>query len=139
MSVIPRKKRVQKKFRGKSLTKQSHIKECDINEIMKRFERTGLVEHANTHQGDYGDFTFVPENYQEALQLVQNAQQMFLTVPAKVRQAFDNDPGRFLAFVQDPTNEDKMREMGLLPPVEPPKTEPPAPAPEEPEQPPASQ
>ena len=39
---------------------------------------------------------------------------MFMTVPAHIRAEFDNDPAKFLAFVQDDANTEKMREMGLL-------------------------
>lgn len=101
----------------KSMTKQSHKAECDINNIMKRFEKTGIIEHANRFEGNYGDFTQVPDDYQAAVQLVTNAQEMFMTLPAKVRARFDNDPGAFLEFVSDPRNLDEMREMGLAKPA----------------------
>ncbi len=114
-------------FSGKGRTKQSHRDECDINTIMKRFEKTGMIEHTNTYQGNYGDFTEVPEDYQAAVELVRAADEMFLTLPAKVRLNFGNDPGNFLAFVQNPANIARMREMGLMKPEPPdPNATPPA-------------
>ena len=88
-------------------------KDADINNIMKRYERTGLLDHVNQYQGDYGDYTNVPVDYHDALNFVRNSQEMFMTLPAAVRARFDNDPGAFLKFVEDPANADAMVEMGL--------------------------
>lgn len=117
-------------FPDKGRTKQSHRDECDINQIMKRFEKTGMIEHTNQFQGNYGNFTEVPPDYQSAVDLVRAADEMFLTIPAKVRSVFDNDAGRFLAFVQDPANVEQMYELGLA------KRPPTPPAPETPAEPP---
>lgn len=111
-------------FEGKGRTKQSHRDECDINTIMKRFEKTGMLEHANQYEGSYGDFTQIPEDYQSAVNLVQNAQQMFMSLPAEVRGRFENDPGEFLAFVSNRENRDEMLEMGLIPQPPQPETVP---------------
>lgn len=93
---------------------QQHFKEeCDINGIMKKFERTGMLEHVNEFHGNYGDFTELPVSYHDAIDQVLAAQDMFMTVPAKVRALFDNDPGQFLAFVDDPANADRLVELGL--------------------------
>lgn len=104
----------------RSLTKQAFKEECDINSIMRRFERDGILAHYNTYRGDYGDFTECPE-YHEAQNKVLAANEMFLTVPAKIRERFANDPARFLEFVQDKKNLPQMREWGLAkepPPVQ---------------------
>lgn len=107
------RKRVQKNFPAETMAKQSFQAECDVNTIMARYEKTGLIEHVNQHQGNYGDFTQAPGDYQEALDTVIRAQEMFQTIPAKVRARFENDPGLFLDFVQDPKNVDELVEMGL--------------------------
>lgn len=100
--------------RGESRVQRSFIDETNINTIMSRFERTGMIEHVNRHQGQYGDFTVLPD-FHTALNKIREAEEMFLTLPAKVRKKFANDVGGFLAFVSDPANEDEMRELGLLP------------------------
>ena len=123
------RKRVPKKIEAPSLTKQSFQEECDVNRIMKRFEKTGLMEHVNTFGGAYGDYTSVPQDYQACLDQVREAQEMFMTIPAKVRAQFDNDPGAFLAFVGDPANAEEMVKMGLAnPPPAEQEPVPPAPA-----------
>lgn len=112
-------------FEGEvSLTHQSFRDECDINHIMKRYEKTGILDHVNKHQGAYGDFTQVA-SYQDALQVVSEAERMFLTLPARIRAEFDNDPGTFLQFATNPDNGERMVELGLAervnknPPAEP--------------------
>ena len=108
---------------GESLTKQADKKSADINHIMARYEKTGLIEHVNRFEGSYGDYMEIPEDYQGCIDMVREAQEMFQTVPSRIRAEFDNDPGQFLAFVSDPENREAMGEMGLLPkspPVSPP-------------------
>ena len=105
--------RVQKSFEGPGRTKQSFKKECDINEILHQFRKTGMIRHVAKRQGYYGDFIKAP-TYHAALNLIHEAQVMFMELPAQVRAEFDNDPAKFLDFVHNEENEDAMREMGLL-------------------------
>lgn len=100
---------------GESLTRQSFNAECNINNIMARFEKTGLAEHLNNHQGTYGDFTQVSD-YHTALLHVVEAQTLFNSLPSKIRARFGNDPGTYLQFVTDPENLPELRKMGLAPP-----------------------
>lgn len=103
---------------GKSRTKQSFTAECDINTIMKKFEKTGVIEHVKQHAGRYGDFLAAPQSFQEACNLVIEAERMFLSLPAKVRRAFDNDPGVLLSALEsaktDPAIHKQLQEIGLL-------------------------
>lgn len=105
-------KRVALEFKQPSRAKQQFRDECDINAIMAKYKKTGLVEHVNRYQGQYGDFSTVAD-YQEALNMVMEAQQAFMSLPAHVRTRFDNDPGQYLEFVQDPGNQEEMVKMGL--------------------------
>lgn len=100
---------------GKSKTKQSFKAECDINTILKNYKKTGLLSHVSQYQGKYEDLS-QPTDYQTALNLVIDAQLAFDTLPSQIRKQFQNDPAQFLNFVDNPENEDKMIEMGLLPP-----------------------
>lgn len=101
-----------KEFRRPSRTKQAFRDECDINNIMRRYEKDGLIAHVARVNGSYGDFTD-PPSYQEALNKVISAQDMFMTLPAKLRFRFGNDPQQFLAFVQDEANAEEMYALGL--------------------------
>lgn len=101
---------------GGGRTKQSMRDECNINLIMAKFARGVGVSHFAKHGLHYGDFPAI--EYREAVAMVQKASSMFNELPAKVRGYFYNDPEKFLAFVQDPKNLDKMKELGLCKPEE---------------------
>lgn len=99
---------------GGGRTKQSMAKECDINRIMARFQKTGALTHFRKFEGEYG---FAPAvSFHESMDIVLKAQQMFNELPGKVRARFGNDPGEFLAFVQDEGNADEMVSLGLREP-----------------------
>lgn len=97
---------------GESRTEQAHKDETDINRIMKKYEKTGLLNHVNQYKGDYGDFTRAPE-YQEALNSVMEANEMFMTLPAAIRKQFGNDPASFVEYVGNPENAESLITMGL--------------------------
>jgi phage internal scaffolding protein len=99
---------------GESLTQQHMAQECDIKEIIKRHDRTGIIEHVNRGVAAYGDYSEVHE-YREALDLINNAKESFMVLPSDVRKMFDNDPGEFFEFATDPANAEKMVELGLAP------------------------
>ena len=81
---------------------------------MAKYQKTGLHSHVSHHQGNYGDFMQATD-YHTAMNQIIAAGDAFNSVPAEIRAHFENDPGKFLAFVQDPENESGMRELGLLP------------------------
>ena len=116
----PQRKRLKQHIGESDLVQRQFKKECDVNTIMAKYQKTGLIDHVNRFQGNYGDFTDTP-TFHEAFQKVLDAQAMFLTLPSSVREKFANDPGLFLEYVSDEKNADGMRELGLLPKVAPPK------------------
>lgn len=106
------RKRVSSDCGGESRTKPSFAAECEINNILAKYNRTGLLDHANRYQGQYGDFC-VNTDYHAACNAVIEAQDMFMSMPAKIRSKFDNDPGQFLEFAQDPNNAEALIDLGL--------------------------
>ena len=110
------KDKIQSPFHteGPSLTKQSMMQECDINFIINKFQKTGVIDHERTYKGDYGEFESI--DFHDAMNMVAEAQSMFETVPSSIRKEFDNDPGKFLEFVQNEENKPRMLELGLLAP-----------------------
>lgn len=94
-----------------SLTRQDAKDECDINQIVDKFQRTGVIDHRNKYEAKYG---FADSNdLHQAMNLITEAQQMFDELPSKARKRFNNDPGQFLDFVQDPANINEMETLGL--------------------------
>lgn len=120
--------RVQTEVTGPSRTKQSMKAECDINNILRKYQKTGNISHFAKHAGYYDYAPAV--DYMEALDIVAKAQQMFRELPAETRREFRDDPAAFLDFVQDPDNLPRMRELGLANPLPtPPKESAPPPDP----------
>lgn len=97
-----------------TLTVQSERDECDINTIVRRF---GLGQELPpvSVAPQYGDFTGVSD-YHTALNLLKEADERFMSMPADVRSRFDNDAGKFLAFCYDEKNVDEMAKLNLLSP-----------------------
>lgn len=118
-SAYSEKPRVQINCGPISRTKQAHREECDINNIMQKYTKTNIIEHARKHQGEYGFCTST--DFKESLDLINKAQNMFDELPSKARNKFENDPGAFLDYVQDPANQDDLYDLGLaiLPPQAP--------------------
>lgn len=104
-----------------SRTKQAHKEECDINHILARYKRTGVLDFQQRHEPQYGDVTAL--DFQEAQFTVARANGMFAAMPSHLRARFDNDPYKFLAFVHDDRNRPEAEDLGLLKP----KDAPPAP------------
>ena len=98
---------------GESLTQQHFQEECDILNIIKRHDRNGIIEHVQRGQARYGDFSEVSD-YREALDLVQDANNEFMKIPSDIRKKFNNNPGEFLNFVNNPDNEEEMQQMGFV-------------------------
>jgi len=93
-------------------TKQSMKDECDINLIMKKFEKTGILPDMIKENPQYGDFS-EPIEYRESLEIVRHAKEQFENLSAKVRARFDNNPEAFLEFATNPENAKEMVDLGL--------------------------
>lgn len=98
-----------------SRTDQSQAPDCDINNIMKRFEQTGQLPHMIKSNPEYGDFS-EPTDYQNSLNVVMKAQEQFDALNAHIRARFDNDPQKFLEFATDSRNGEELIKMGLATP-----------------------
>lgn len=107
---------------GEGRTKQSFKDECDINVIMSRYQKTGILDFTAKHQAQYGDCTGL--EFQAGLDIISNAKRMFADLPSSVRRRFDNDPGEFLDFINDASNREEAQRMGLLKESIPPTTPP---------------
>lgn len=120
----------------KDQTDQSQQKDCDINEIMARYQKTGLIDFVNQHQPQYADATGF--DFHEMQDQIVHAKNMFADLPAKIRERFGNNPGNFVEFFNDPDNALEAAKMGLLAPekaellLNPPPPSPKAPEPSNP-------
>ena len=104
--------RVKTEIVGESLTQQHFAQEADVKNIIKQYDRTGLIANVNRGVAKYGDYSEVNE-YAENLRMVQAAQASFMELPAEIREKFGNDPGNFFEFATDPKNHEAMVNLGL--------------------------
>lgn len=104
--------RVSKTFNSPTRTHQSFKNECDINRILDRWQKTGVITHYNKYSANYSDLTSVPD-YRQAMDQIIRANQAFESLPSSLRKRFGNDPAEFLSFVSSPDNVDEMVKLGL--------------------------
>nr|AVQ10205.1 minor capsid protein [Gokushovirinae environmental samples] len=102
---------------GPSLTAQEFVDECDLNKIMERYDK-GIEIDPRMKRLDplYVDFTAMPSDLQSAMNMVMDADEAFMRLPALVRKEFDNDPLRFVEYAQDGSNLEQLRKWGLAEP-----------------------
>lgn len=103
---------------GSSMAQQQYKDECDINNIMNKYNTTGQFTHLTSKTGHFADFTQITD-YREMLETVQYANDAFASLPADVRARFGNDPAQLLNFVQDEKNYDEGVKLGLVQPKTP--------------------
>ena len=95
-----------------SLAQQHFKDECDINNILRQFNITGLLPEA-TLSPQYGDFTGIGD-YHSALNQVIAAEDEFMSLPATLRARFANDPAQLIEFLNNPENYNEAIELGLV-------------------------
>lgn len=111
VSAYGQKKRVQLHCPAPGRTKQSFAAECDINTIMARYMKTGVLEHVREDIAQYLDVSGV--DFQKSMDLVAGAQSMFHSLPSHIRTKFDNSPRAFLEFMENPANAQEAISLGL--------------------------
>lgn len=94
------------------MTEQGHKKECDVNEIIKKYDKMGVITHVNKIEAKFGDFTV--GQFQEMQNQILEATSMFNSLPSDIRKRFANDPGKLLDFMDDPNNREEAIKLGLI-------------------------
>lgn len=108
-----RDRRYKVSFPEPSRTIQDAKDECDVNKILERYMRTGVLEHVRDSQPQFGDWSSLPPDYLSAQMQVIRAQDTFAKLPAVLREKFDNNSLNFLNFVTNPKNAKEMIALGL--------------------------
>lgn len=96
----------------KSLTRQSEAESCDINVIMKRYEKTGVLPQ-DMREAVFADVSAFG-SFREVMETVRQATDGFMALPADVRARFANDPVSFIDFCADPANLGELERLGLV-------------------------
>lgn len=114
--ATPRRLDVKQPVGKVSLTRQEFADECDINILMARYEKAGVFP-APQVAPQYLDLTDLPSDLMSYMDVMEQAELAFMSLPAVVRREFENDKVRFVEFAADPGNLDQMRAWGLAPPL----------------------
>ena len=97
-----------------SLTQQQFKEESDINTIVDRFMKSGVLP-TPVNMPQFVDFEGIFD-YQTAMNAVRSADEQFMRMDAKIRARFNNSPQEFLAFFADPANTEEAIRLGLAVP-----------------------
>lgn len=101
---------------GKSRTQQHFRKEADINSIIARARKTGVLVDpliSRTRTPMFGDFSEI-KTFQEAEQLYIDVVNRFEAMPATIRRKFDNNPGKFVEWINKPENIEEAAKLGIV-------------------------
>ena len=100
---------------GPSMTVQAHKDECDINVIVKRGLQSGYLVDPTKKRREplFGDFT-TGGDFEQAQNTIAQIQSDFMELPSHIRQAFENSPSQLLNALDDPSQKDKLIELGVI-------------------------
>ena len=79
---------------------------------MRKYEKTGLLEHVAKYGPEYANYVGAPD-FKQSMDYIANAHSLFNQVPAKIRDQFDNDAGKYLEFMTNEDNFEAIQELGL--------------------------
>jgi len=94
------------------ITKDSFKDECDINNIIRRFLKGGTLP--DFVPGVYADVTQYGD-FREVRERIRLADEYFDTLPAEIRERFNNDTASLLEAVADPNRKEELQQLGLFP------------------------
>lgn len=107
------RKRIQKSFEGSvSRTQRNTADAVNINSIMAKYRLTGTASQ-RPDTPTFSDFSQVTD-YFDAVLLVQEANESFMTLDPHLRAKFNNNPGEFLAAVEDPLRRQELTDLGVF-------------------------
>ena len=94
------------------MTEQAHKDYCDINKIIDRFDRDGIIKHVSRFEGKFGDLTGA--DFKTMMDQITGAQNLFDDLPVDIRNRFENSPAKLLSFMDDPNNRKEAIELGMI-------------------------
>lgn len=97
----------------KSLTQQEFKDEVNINKIMTKYKKTGIVTHIMQNLPMFDDVSEMM-TLQDALNLKISADANFKNLPSKLRARFGNDVTQLIAFLDDNSNYEEAAKLGLI-------------------------
>lgn len=97
---------------GTGKTDQSQVDDCDINKIMARYKKLGVLP-PETAVKQFIDVSNIGD-YHSSMNAILAAQDAFMQLDARIREAFENDPALLIAALEDPSQKEKLVSLGLV-------------------------
>lgn len=105
-----------------SKTQQQFAEDCDINQIVAKYAQGNLFDPVNVMDPSnalYGDFSNI-EDYHSMMTRLVGAQEAFEGLPIHLKKRFEQDPGKLIAFLNNPNNREEAERLGLVEKTPPP-------------------
>lgn len=99
--------------KGKRMTVQSDKNQANINSIVRRIEKGGMLHNLNSGTPFYGDVSEYA-GLQDAIIKVQNANEMFMDMSPEIRKRFNNNPVELVDFLRDEKNTQEAIDLGMV-------------------------
>jgi len=94
-------------------TQQQFKDQCNINNILARYEKNGMITHINRNTPHYDDYSKL-KSFKDSLDIVHTTHDLFMSLPPKVRSRFQNDPAELISFMNNEANKDEAIKLGLV-------------------------
>lgn len=127
-------RRHQISFASQGRTRQEFADDANMRLMIQKYRAGQQPPQIHEGQSFFGSFENQGD-FQESMNRVREAEELFLQLPARVRDAVGNSPDEFIGAISDPTRVKHLVELGLgvipSPPLNPaggvePSTGPPA-------------
>lgn len=92
---------------------ESFRESCELKTLIKRYEAGDLQALMQVNTFD-GDFSMMPNNLGQALEILQTAQSAFDYLPKQTKDAYGND---YKKWIQDYGSDAFMKSIGFEPPA----------------------
>jgi len=96
-----------------SLTQQHHLEEVNINKIISRFNKTGVLGDGVVRTPRYADVSLFGD-FSQAQQKIAEGRAAFAALPVSVRKLAGNDPMRLWEVLNNPENRIMLEKAGVL-------------------------
>lgn len=97
----------------KGFTVQADRDEADINKIVARIQKSGQLPPSLKGEPFFGDVSEFGD-LAESIIKIQDADRLFMSFPAEVRERFGNDKVNMIDFLEDPKNYDEALKLGIV-------------------------
>lgn len=97
---------------GATMTEQQWKDTCDVNKIIRKYDKTGLIVHVSKFNAEFGDVSGL--DFKASVDKIVKIRQEFDAMPSEIRKRFKNDPGEMLAFMSDSNNREEAIKIGLI-------------------------